>query len=379
MLREPLERILGEYVAARSGGDNAFKGHPLASFIRGEARDNILAAAKSVSLTPALLSAKGSAGDLNRWTHTPWIAVMDRRETDSVRENVYVVYLFATDCSEVYLTINQGCTRLYQSAIRNKEETARVELQRRAMALRQRLPPLERLRLEAIDLKQTGWRSRLYEAGTVVGVRYLASELPNERTLVADLAEAIRAYGVLIDQGGWSPDDQILLEAEEEVGRSLTIQEAKCYRQHRRIERSPSTSKKVKDLLGARCMACDLRLGEVYGPIAEGYIEAHHLRPLSSYHDGVQVTLDPRRDFAALRELPSRNPPNGGCVRRPRLTNAVESRDLVELGAPPVIFGEYFRCTTRPGWRICGASGRTPLTKRRPDLPERPPPVHIAP
>lgn len=110
----------------------------------------------------------------------------------------------------------------------------------------------------------------------------------------------MRAYGILIDQGGWSPDDQILTDAEEETGRTNTLQEAKRYRQHRRIERAAGTSKKVKDALGTRCMGCDVSLGEFYGTVAEGYTEAHHLKPLSLYGDGTKVTLDAKTDFAVL-------------------------------------------------------------------------------
>lgn len=100
MLRTALNRILDEYMDARAGGDDAFAGHRLATYIRGDARDTVLAAAKSVSANDVSLIAKGSAGDVNRWTHTPWIAVMDKRDTDSVREGVYVVYLVATDCEK---------------------------------------------------------------------------------------------------------------------------------------------------------------------------------------------------------------------------------------------------------------------------------------
>ena len=40
-------------------------------------------------------------------------------------------------------------------------------------------------------------------------------------------------------------------------------------------------------------------LEERYGSIGTGYIEAHHLNPVSSLKDTV-VTLDPRLDFAVL-------------------------------------------------------------------------------
>ncbi|MFZ4604444.1 MAG: HNH endonuclease, partial [Caulobacterales bacterium] len=84
----------------------------------------------------------------------------------------------------------------------------------------------------------------------------------------------------------------------EESGRAYTLEEARKYRQHRKIERARTD--KVKAALGTRCMGCDVSLGEVYGAVADGYIEAHHLKPLSTYGAGERVVLDTRRDFAVL-------------------------------------------------------------------------------
>ena len=299
MLRESLDRILDEFMAARAAGDEAFAGHPLGHFVRSDARNAVLSAAKISSQNPETLFAKGSVGDVNRWTQTPWIGVMDRRETDSIQEGVYVVYLFSADCQDLYLTINQGCTTLYQAQTKNKEAASKAELQRRAQVMRSRLPKLNRLKEETIELRGSVWRSRLYEAGTVCAVRYSAGKLPSEQELVADLSEAMIAYDALIRSGTWSADDDLISDAED-AGRPNSVQEAKIYRQHRKIERSGKAVKQVKALLGTTCMGCQIVMGKVYGPVAEGYIEAHHLKPLSSYDDGEKITLDPSKDFAVL-------------------------------------------------------------------------------
>lgn len=298
MLSEALDRIFREFPDASAGGDDVFNGHPTAQFIRNGARDAVLSVAMEVSPNPQTLLAKGSPGDVGRWTHTPWIAVMDRRETDTVQEGVYVVYLYATDCQSVFLTINQGCTTLFQSAPEKKEETASAELARRASAMRRRLPAPGRLRASQIDLKPTGWRSRLYEAGTVAAVKYDRDDLPDETVLRNDLREAMAAYNTLIAAATWVPDDE-LLEEGADVGLGSVV-ESKNYRQHRRIERAAGTAAKVKRVLGTTCMACDLDMENAYGPVAKGYIEAHHLRPLSSYTDNAVITLDPKRDFVVL-------------------------------------------------------------------------------
>ena len=52
---------------------------------------------------------KGSNG-AGRWTTVPWIAVFDRRITESAQRGVYIVYLLNKDTKALYLTLNQGAT-----------------------------------------------------------------------------------------------------------------------------------------------------------------------------------------------------------------------------------------------------------------------------
>jgi 5-methylcytosine-specific restriction protein A len=42
-----------------------------------------------------------------------------------------------------------------------------------------------------------------------------------------------------------------------------------------------------------------MRLEEVYGPVADGYIEAHHLMLFASL-EGRPTELDPKTDFAVV-------------------------------------------------------------------------------
>jgi 5-methylcytosine-specific restriction protein A len=49
---------------------------------------------------------------------------------------------------------------------------------------------------------------------------------------------------------------------------------------------------------GCKCLACDLQMSDIYGDIAEGYIEVHHTVPLSSLGKNYQV--DPRNDLIPL-------------------------------------------------------------------------------
>ena len=43
-----------------------------------------------------------------------------------------------------------------------------------------------------------------------------------------------------------------------------------------------------------------MSFGETYGELGNGYIEAHHLRPISSLEEGVPMRYDINTDFAVL-------------------------------------------------------------------------------
>ena len=54
-------------------------------------------------------SVVGSMGKGNRTSH-PWISILNKHITISTQEGLYVVYLFKSDMSGFYLTLNQGIT-----------------------------------------------------------------------------------------------------------------------------------------------------------------------------------------------------------------------------------------------------------------------------
>ena len=116
--------------------------------------------------------------------------------------------------------------------------------------------------------------------------------------LVEDVKEAVRLYRILIIQGGGS-----ILSDEDAAEAGLdkaTITEKRLYIAHRKIERNPKAAKAAKKVHGFICQACGFDFESVYGEAAAGYIEAHHLVPLSDVPEGQSVALDPERDFAVL-------------------------------------------------------------------------------
>jgi len=281
-----LERMMREWTVART---EPFANHSLASFIRGPATKEIEAAIAN----PHGLTVKGSAG-AGQWAAVPWISIFDDVVTDSATRGYYVVYLFHSSGSVVHLSLNQGTTA---TRAEFKEDT-RAVLRDRAMLMRRRLEDFsERLPVTAIDLGANAQLPADYCAGHSMGQSYSAAELPTEAVLVRDLNAAVASYKALTFRGGLDPSPEGDVETPD-VSRSLI--ELRRYRMHRRIERNPRAAKQAKRHHGVRCQACDLQFDERYGELGRGFIEAHHLRPISSLDEGVAVSYDVAADFAVL-------------------------------------------------------------------------------
>ena len=131
-----------------------------------------------------------------------------------------------------------------------------------------------------------------------MGISYVAGKLPSNEVLVADLNTAVAAYRALTFRGGLDPSPE---REDDDAPIALTsLVELRRYKMHRRIERNPRAGKEAKRLHGFRCQACDLQFEERYGVLGKGFIEAHHLRPMSSLDEGVAVSYDVATDFAVL-------------------------------------------------------------------------------
>jgi 5-methylcytosine-specific restriction protein A len=84
------------------------------------------------------------------------------------------------------------------------------------------------------------------------------------------------------------------------LSRQVSITEIRKYAYHRKVERNRAAERYAKKFHGHRCQACNLDFAEYYGDIGEGFIEVHHLRPISSLEEGVAVRYDVAEDLAVL-------------------------------------------------------------------------------
>jgi len=279
-----LSLLLEEYGRARS---EEFAKNALAAMLREDLPQQV----SEVVANPARYDVTGSPGKGN-WAEVPWIAVLDRLVTETAQQGYYVVYLVKEDGSGVFLSLNQGVTTIRQQY----GASAKRALEMRAKDFVARLGTLAKSYIcGPIDLGTSKGLGADYQAGSICAISYPRGSLPAEEKLVADLHEMLGLYRHLVEHEAAlfpradAEDDEVGLEAEN----------LKKLRKHKRIERTRRLSLRVKRLQGHTCKACGFNFVEAYGELGMGFIEAHHLTPLSELHGDV-ARLDPRKDFTVL-------------------------------------------------------------------------------
>jgi len=316
-LRETLQRMLTEYAKAKV---EPLENHPLAQFIRHHAAQAVEAGLGELG---AGLVVEGSPGQGN-WAAVPWISIFDPAITTSATRGYYVVYLFHASKPVVHLSLNQGTTAVREEFGARTREI----LSDRANLMRKRVQDfIGALPATTIDLGSTARLPGDYVAGHALGASYTLDALPGEATLRGDLQAIVRAYRALTYRGGIDADVETQTDLAEEFGiaQSTPVPETRKYAYHRKIERNRIAIKKAKQFHGTRCQACDLSFPQRYGAIGEGFIEAHHLKPISTLEEGVTVHYDIATDFAVLCS---------NCHRMIHRTadpsNLVQFRDMVQ-------------------------------------------------
>lgn len=271
ILREPIETYLTEKQLL-------FAGNQLASKLRND-YPYLLA---QILPDQTRYKVVGSPGKGN-WTDNPWIAILDTLITNTPQAGYYPVFLFKSDMSGVYLSLNQGVTEVKEYYKRDAKNVLKL----RAEDFRAKIDIDEDDLLE-IDLNSNSSNAKLYTAGNIIARYYSADNLPNVAELTVDVLRFLHLY-----------EELTFNNTQIDEKRDLTAIEKKQYRLHFRIERNSGISKKVKDFKGFICEACDFNFVEKYGELGRQFIEAHHLTPIANLGIG-QFQINIQTDFAVL-------------------------------------------------------------------------------
>lgn len=287
-IKSGLEKVLKEYLIVKE--NEGFAKNPLANFIRGDLAESIKAACGD----PDKYIVKGSAGQ-GVWARGPWVGIFNPIITSSAQNGYYPVYLFKEDMQGVYLSLNQAMTEakaLYKSdaktALKARSENFRAVLGDETGAFNEK----------TIDLAPTSPNNdtAFYEAGNILAKYYQLGAIPSDEILIQDLSAALSLYDDLMN-GEAASEVNTLNEGDEPE--NIHFEDATKFRLHKRIERNAKLAKEAKRIHGYSCQVCGLNFEEKYGEIGKGYIEAHHLEPISDLK-GKKVARDPAKDFAVL-------------------------------------------------------------------------------
>lgn len=136
----------------------------------------------------------------------PWIAILDPDVTTTAQEGLYVVYLYRSDLSRVYLSMNQGATQHLANAeasgLRGSkaEKAALDELQNESSLIRTKLDEAVLKDLATtIHLRASRFLPRGYEAGNVAAIEYDPAQVLDEEVLRADLARFLALYADCVE------------------------------------------------------------------------------------------------------------------------------------------------------------------------------------
>lgn len=287
--QEGFRHVLTKFLSSRQ---QPFAQHPLARFIRRQLAESV----EGLFHNSGRYWVEGSAGK-GRWAEVPWTGIFDRTVTETAQKGFYLVYLFKTDMSGLYLSLNQGVT---QVRAEYKSDTINA-LHTKARDYLAQLGSVATQGLECgpIDLAapERGSLGNDYQESSIAATFYPASAIPNDQALATDLKRFLSLYLSLIDVE-ISPTR---MPREEDEG-DLETENLQKLREHKRLERNHKLAAKAKRFHGLTCQACGFNFEFTYGQTGKGFIEAHHLKPLGALRkQGVtKIGLDPKSDFAML-------------------------------------------------------------------------------
>ncbi|WP_409342856.1 MrcB family domain-containing protein [Paenibacillus sp. MBLB4367] len=208
-LRTYIEQIFTQYKQAKQ---EPFAKHPLGKLVRQTIPQEI----KSLPFIDSNHKVQGSVGKGN-WADIPWIAILDKRITETTQRGEYIVYLFSEDMTTVYLTLAQGVTVPKQDGKRAAYEY----LKRKVQELRGLLPLENMQKDENIFLTSSSGLGRDYQVSTIAYVKYEHDNLPDNERMIEDLqnfVENYKLYTRTLDDlvSELNPDDTSSIEEEQE-------------------------------------------------------------------------------------------------------------------------------------------------------------------
>lgn len=180
-----INEILANYKKSKTEN---FKNNPMGQIFRNTFPKKI---ENLLSLDQSTYKISGSIGQ-GQWAEIPWVSIFFNSITSTATNGYYIVYLFKSDMSGVYLSLNQGWTYF-----KNKYGTkkGKEKIKETSKIIRNKLYPLpSKFDLPEINLSASRPLGKGYESGHICGCYYDKSNIPTTEILINDLEELLKEY-----------------------------------------------------------------------------------------------------------------------------------------------------------------------------------------
>ena len=184
MLRDTINQILELWPTAIN---EPFKEHPLSDIFKDKFKSGVERIVFPLNPT---LKVKASIGTGN-WANIPWVSILDPEITKTTQDGVYPVYLFKSDGSGVYLSLNQGTTNPIKELGKKIAEARAVEI---AKNVTKSISGLSNWGQREINLAATTTLGKTYETHNIIAKYYPANDIPSDEELRKDLEDVIEYY-----------------------------------------------------------------------------------------------------------------------------------------------------------------------------------------
>ena len=146
------------------------------------------------------------------WATVPWIALLNTKITESTQEGIYVVFLIATALDRVFLTLNQGTTKLVRTLGQREAQQNMLDV---AAKTRPLIPELEGAGFvldNNIGLGGGNWLARNYEVGTIAYVAFNSEDIPKDDRMNELLEAVLDAYDKAVDAPRSEPPEPVAVD-----------------------------------------------------------------------------------------------------------------------------------------------------------------------
>ena len=317
--------------------------HPFGSFIRNDIPNEIR---RKGDIDQSKYIVKGSNG-AGRWTTVPWIAIFDRRITESAQRGVYLVYLLNKDKKELYLTLNQGATDVSQNgAVSNDGKLAFTGVTGASNA-----KSLAKLRSNAVHIQSIVGSVPFstdelikcgapnYDAGAVCYKKYTLEDLPDEQQLYKDLREFVAIYARYAEwylNGATKTEEDAWWPSQAEFPLNLTKDDWKNFIVNVEMPEHPKQMKMLKAMMMFDGEASCKQLSDNYGGHPSVY--AAHAMNIGRHvkkHFNLPACMDGNQEryfpFPFLGKYRGGSEDNYIYRIRPELYDALKEIDLSEI------------------------------------------------